>query len=919
MAEIPKGMQQPMVHPGHGSAVQHQDHRPDDKSPLLRYRLDRSLSRPDIILGGGGNNGSSRNLSTFFGVFVPCVLSMFSVILFLRVGFAIGHAGELETLGMFLLAYFIVLLTVLSISAISTNGAIEGGGAYFMISRALGPEFGGSIGVMFYIANVFSCALYCIGLTEAIEDNFGPSGALINDHVPPLPSGQWWTLLYSSCVLLFCLGVCMIGAKMFARTSFIIFCIVNISLFSVFLSFFIQGPMDIKIRAENKENDTKANYTGFKAETFEENLESRYDVPDYTTGVKLSFAAVFAIIFNGCTGIMAGANMSGELKNPSRAIPLGTMAACIFTGIIYAVLSVLISYTCSKDLLLYDYGFLQDINVVPPLVAVGVLAATLSASLSTLIGASRVLIALARDQLFGILLYPVEWGVTRSGNPWVAVLISWFLVQCVLLLGQLNTIAPLVTIFFLLSYAATNLACMALDIASAPNFRPSFHFFSWHSALLGILGCLTMMFLTNAIFASISLVVFLALFIYIYLRVPESEWGYVTQALIFHQVRKYLLKLDTRKDHVKFWRPQMLLLISNPRSGCQLIRFVNDMKKSGLFVLGHVKTGTLDEFPTDPVQEEIPAWLKLVDTLHVKAFTELTLATTVREGVQHLMRLAGLGGMKPNTVVLGFYDDDPPEDTFIKCGVNRPQSPTDDEDVDIFNQFPPLREPGYDKLVSPIEYVKIMTDCIRLQKNICLTRYFYELDRDKITRNGEPSYIDVWPVNFFKPETVGYLDTACIFLLQVACVLHMVPAWKKQTKLRVFLCSELDEVANTNRKEKLGRFLKELRIKAEIISVPWQNVITLNTQNMVESGIDEDLPTSPTSLITNVSENYIHALNRLVKSYTQKTAVLFCYLPLPSADEREHEQYLQLLDMLTAAFPPTVLVHGIQEVTTLAL
>ncbi len=275
--------------------------------------------------------------------------------------------------------------------------------------------------------------------------------------------------------------------------------------------------------------------------------------------------------------------------------------------------------------------------------------------------------------------------------------------------------------------------------------------------------------------------------------------------------------------------------------------------------------------------------------------------------------------MKPNTVVLGFYDDDPPEDTFNKCGVNRPQSPSDEDDVDILNQFPQLREPGYDKLVSPIEYVKIITDCIRLQKNICLTRYFYELDRDKIARNGERSFIDVWPVNFFKPDTVGYLDTACIFLLQVACVLHMVPAWKKQTTLRVFLCSELDEVANTNRKEKLRRFLQELRIKAEIISVPWQNIITLNNQSMVESGIDEDLPSPPLPLITHVSENYIQALNRLVKSYTQRTAVLFCYLPLPSADEREHEHYLQLLDMLTAAFPPTVLVHGIQEVTTLAL
>ncbi|XP_071502721.1 solute carrier family 12 member 9-like [Diadema antillarum] len=891
----------------------------DENTPLLRYELNRSVSAVNPA-----NN--ARNLSTFFGCFMPCVLSIFSAILFLRVGFAIGHAGLLETIGMFTLGYFIVLLTVLSLCAISTNGAVEGGGAYFMISRALGPELGGSIGFIFYLANVFSCAFNCSAFTEILEDNFGESGSLVKNGIPTGGENKrWWTFLYSSAILMFCFLVCVIGAKMFARTTGIIFLTVMAAIVTIIVNAFVQEPFEVPLPSSNRfvEPNSTANYTGLSLDTLRANLFDNYTM-DYTTGKKQNFLTVFAIVFNGITGIMAGANMSGELRNPGKAIPLGTLGGCAYTAAIYVIVFLLVAASCSRELLVNDYNFLQHVSVCGPLIAVGIICATLSTSLSTLIGGSRVLLALAKDRVFGAITNPIARGVTKGGNPIVALIVCWFMVQMVLFIGELNAIGPLVSVFFLLSYACVNLACLALDVASAPNFRPSFKYFSWHTALIGMIGCVVMLFLIEPILAFVAIVLFFFLLVVIIIWGPENEWGYISQALIFHQVRKYLLLLDIRKEHVKFWRPQMLLLISNPRASSQLIRFVNDMKKSGLYILGHVKTGLLDEFPADPIQRELPAWLYLVETLKVKAFVELTLAPSVREGATHLMRISGLGGMKPNTVIMGFYDDSVPRNSLEE---NKPSNstrrlrftapPDSDEDQEmghVLAQFPKLRTLEESKALSADQYVLLISDAVRLHKNICLARHFPDMDRDDILKSQGKKYIDVWPINFLKPELAGYLDTTCIFLLQLACVLHMVPKWNRNTRMRVFLCVDSDYQSTTKKKNKLNKFLRDLRIYAEIVTVPWNHITSLNTYQMHTPNGD----VAP-SLVMSVSEEYLKALNQMVSDYTKSTAVVFCYLPLPPADPQYHMTYLHHLDLLTQNLPPTVLVHGFSEVTSTVL
>lgn len=270
--------------------------------------------------------GGSEKLGTFSGVFVPTTLNVLSILMFLRFGFILGQSGVVGTMAMLIVSYLINLVTTLSISAIATNGTVRGGGAYYLISRSLGPEFGGSIGVVFYLGFVFNTGMNAVGLIDCLKANFGETSG---NWASWLPEGYWHGYLWATIVLIVCTGICLAGSSLFARCSNGLLVVLLLATFSIPLTALVMSP--------SNDRGHGIEYTGLSVRTFIGNLLPKFT--EHADGSQLdrqeNFQDLFGILFPATGGIFAGASMSGDLKHPSKAIPKGTLYGLLLTFLAY--------------------------------------------------------------------------------------------------------------------------------------------------------------------------------------------------------------------------------------------------------------------------------------------------------------------------------------------------------------------------------------------------------------------------------------------------------------------------------------------------------------------------------------------------------------------------------------------------------
>jgi amino acid transporter len=567
----------------------------------------------DASVAPSADGSKIARFGTFEGVFTPNVLTILGVIMFLRFGQIVGQAGLTDAIIIVLCAKLITSLTAVSLAGVATNTRVKGGGAYFLISRSLGPEFGGAIGVVFFLAQAISVAMYVIGFTEAFTHAF--------------PASEQYRTLIATTVNVVVFLCVFVGAGWTIKVQFGILAVLGLSL----LSFYIGAAFH------------------FSPATALANLHG-----GYTPGQNVF--TMFALFFPAATGIMAGANMSGDLKDPDRSLPIGTFGAIAVTGLIYLSLVFLLSGVAPREELIANNFIMKDVALVSVLIVLGVFAATLSSALGSMMGAPRILQALAKDEIFPAIRW-LSRGSGATNEPRYATAVTFMIAQAAIMVADLDLIAPIVTMFFMVTYGMLNLACFYEGYSQNPSFRPRFRLSHWSISLAGAIGCGVAMLLMAPLWAVVAVGAMWAVYRYIGRAEVHARFGDVLSGVALQQARRALLRLEEETYHPKNWRPMILALSGGVWNRYHLAEYGYWLAAGrGLLTFAQVASGELEDRIQlhERHQRRLRQFIQEED---LDAFPAVVIDKDLIEGVKSLLQCYGIGGLRPNTVMLGWSED----------------------------------------------------------------------------------------------------------------------------------------------------------------------------------------------------------------------------------------------------------------------
>lgn len=558
--------------------------------------LFKALRKRLPFLNRSADDDAQAGLGTFNGVFLPAILTIFGVIMYLRMGVIIGSVGLIPALSIILLALTIIFITALSISATATNMHVGAGGAYYMISRSFGKEIGSAVGMPLALAQAVGIAFYISGFSEAV-------------HVL-IPTVSLKVISLSVLALLSL--VAYRSSMLVVRSQLFIFIVILASLASIFSG----GSLDV------------------------ENIELIKKVP------RLGFWAAFALFFPAVTGIEAGVALSGDLKKPSRSIPIGIIASVIVGGIVYVAIAVFLSKHATKQQLLKDPQIVRHMAYASSLVFAGICGATLSSALGAILGAPRTMQALAED---GALPRVLAKGYGVMNEPRLATLVSCLIAAACLSAGSIDVIAPVLTMFFLVSYCALNLGAGLEGVMGNPSWRPTFKVSPWTS-LLGALMCVLAMLMIDAGATVVACGLAALIYVHQMRKQLSHDWFDIRQGILFYFSRMAVYRLATTQSSPRCWRPHFLVLTRGYSVPNRLIKFTSQITHGrGLLTIASLfDTGKMN-VNLEQARKRI---LEVFKKRDVQALVEVDGVEDFDTGVANRVRYYGLGPLTPNSVVV---------------------------------------------------------------------------------------------------------------------------------------------------------------------------------------------------------------------------------------------------------------------------
>ncbi|MGK7877080.1 MAG: amino acid permease [Xenococcaceae cyanobacterium] len=554
----------------------------------------------------------SPGLGTFAGVYTPSILTILGVIMYLRFGWVVGNVGLLGTLIIVTLSTAITFLTSLSVCAIATDRVVRVGGAYYMISRSLGIETGGAVGISLYFAQALSVALYTIGFAESVVKTFG--------HL-----SQLYVALITT---IFVAVLAITSARIAIRAQYFIMAAIAFSL----LSFLFGHPV------ENTNIE----------------LWSTADEP---------FWNVFAVFFPAVTGIMAGVNMSGDLRDPTRSIPVGTLAAVATGYVVYMALPFFLGMRADGATLIKEPLIMQQMALWGPAILLGVWGATLSSAIGSILGAPRVLQALARDGVLPRWMRLLGRGSGQNDEPRIGTAVTLAVAIAAVCIGDLNLIAPILTMFFLTTYLVLNVSAGIEAFLQRPSFRPGFRV-HWLLSLLGAIGCLAVMFLINAFATVAAVAIVLVIYFWLQQRELQVAWGDVRRGIWMVLLRTAIFQIGEAAD-TQNWRPHILVLSRGPTRRWPLIELADTLthNRSLITISSVLPRGFRDASGKAALEKTIREY---IERRGVQALVHLVTAPDPFDGAQRLVESYGLGPLFPNTILLGYSGEPSSRDRYCQ-------------------------------------------------------------------------------------------------------------------------------------------------------------------------------------------------------------------------------------------------------------